>query len=62
MAYDRDEVLRRVQLDELCDELLGPRKRLGGQRLGDTRTEGGAPEVLRTSDAIYKDGGPSLGF
>ncbi len=26
MAYDRDEVLGRIQLDELCDELLGPRK------------------------------------
>lgn len=29
MAYDRDELIRRVQLDELCDELLGPRKGRG---------------------------------
>jgi hypothetical protein len=46
--------------DELALRLELPR--LGGQRLGDTRTEGGAPEVLRTSDAIHKIGGPSLGF
>lgn len=26
MGYDRDELLLRVQLDELCDELLGPHK------------------------------------
>jgi hypothetical protein len=29
MAYDRDELIRRVQLDELCDQLLGPRKGRG---------------------------------
>ncbi len=29
MSYDRDELLRRIALDELCDELLGPRKGRG---------------------------------
>ncbi len=29
MSYDRDELLRRIPLDELCDELLGPRKGRG---------------------------------
>lgn len=29
MTYDRDELLRRIALDELCDDLLGPRKGRG---------------------------------
>ncbi len=29
MSYDRDELLRRIALEELCDELLGPRKGRG---------------------------------
>ncbi len=48
MAYDRDELLGRVQLDELCDELLGPRKGRGRSASWSCPSPDHGPQTGRT--------------
>ena len=48
MAYDRDEMISRVQLDELCDELLGLRKGRGRWASWSCPSAGHGPQTGKT--------------
>lgn len=48
MTYDRDELLRRVALDELCDDLLGPRKGRGRSGSWSCPSSDHGPQTGRT--------------
>lgn len=48
MTYDRDELLRRIPLDELCDELLGARKGRGRSASWSCPNPGHGPQTGRT--------------
>lgn len=55
MAYERDEVVQRIELAELCDQLLGPRKGRGVSGTWACPDPGHGPQTGRTPPvSVYR--------